>query len=308
MLMIPTDFWYIEQLRYSHASHNLIAVGSKRTGTDHRPKMVKAFDPRALSPQPDRWFEFPASALIAFDPTGQYGAVAKRVWNDDYIYFIHFDKCDPKFAGGSISVASRDLIAIAMSADGKKLAGLMNASVSAATFHLIRFWSRLLEKPLQEIPISSRAGQMIYSANGRHVCLGRENGRSLRLLRSSTGEAISLASDDAFRIVFSPSGKFLASGGQFIRCWTTRFGKLISRFRGQDEDIPDLAFSPDERLLAVARTDGPIELWDFREPRLVRSYSWDIGRLSAIAIAPDGLTCAAAGENGRIVIFDLDDL
>jgi WD40 repeat protein len=308
MLKIQTDFWYIEQLRYSHASHNLIAIGTKRTGTDNRPKMAKAFDPRASSPEPDRWFEFPPTALIAFDPTGQHGAVAKRLWNDDYIYFVQFDEREPTFGSRSISVASRELVAIAISADGKKLAGLVNAQPDSATWHGIRIWSSLLEKALQEIQINFRAEQLIYSSNGRHIAVCREDGKNLKLLRPSTGKVTSLAVADAFRIVFSPSGKYLASGGQFIRCWTTSFGKMISRFRGQDEDIPDLAFSPDERFLTIARTDGPVEFWDFREPRLVRSYSWDIGRLSAIAIAPDGLTCAVAGENGQIVIWDLDDL
>lgn len=308
MLMIQTDFWYIEHLQFSHASHNLIAVGTKRTGTDNRPKMVKAFDPRASSPEPNHWFEFPATALIAFDPTGQYGAVAKRVWDDDYIYFIHFDEREPVFESRSISVSSQNLLALAIPADGKRIFGLLRLPREIEFWRLIRSWSTVTEKPLNETAVVTDGEQLICSTTGLFVVVDANDGRALTLVRTSSNTDMQLAADDAFRIAFSPSGKFLASGGQFIRCWTTQSGKLISGFRGQDEDIPDLAFTPDERLLAIARTDGPVEFWDFRESRRIRSYSWNIGRLSAIAIAPDGLTCAVAGEQGRIVIFDLDDL
>jgi WD40 repeat protein len=234
--------------------------------------------------------------------------VAKRVWETDYIYFIHFDQRKPIFESRSISVPSADLLALAIPADGKRIFGLMRAPREIEFWRLIRTWSMITEKTLDETAVVSNGEQLICSATGLFVAVGANGGTALTLVRTSSNAEMQLDTDDAFRIAFSPSGKFLASGGQFIRCWSTRSGKMNSRFRGQDEDIPDLAFSPDERLLAIARTDGPVEFWDFREARMVRSYSWNIGRLSAIAISPDGLTCAVAGEQGRIVIFDLDDL
>lgn len=31
-----------------------------------------------------------------------------------------------------------------------------------------------------------------------------------------------------------------------------------------------------------------------------------IGRLRAVAFAPDGLTCAAGSDTGKVVLFDVD--
>jgi len=112
---------------------------------------------------------------------------------------------------------------------------------------------------------------------------------------------------DDCRCLVASAGRYLASGGRSIKIWRTPTWDVQAEFRGQDEDVPSLAFSPDERILAVARTDGPVEFWDVQSGKLTRRYEWNIGRLGAIAFAPDGLTCAVAGDRGRIVIWDVDD-
>ena len=41
--------------------------------------------------------------------------------------------------------------------------------------------------------------------------------------------------------------------------------------------------------------------------RLLRAHDWGLGRVHAMAVAPDGMTAAAAGQDHRILIWDLDD-
>jgi WD40 repeat protein len=308
MLTIETDFWYIDQLRFSHATNNLIAAGRKRTGTDNRPLMVKEFDPRAGSPEPEQWLQFPPTSLVSLDPTGRHGAICKRQHNDDYIYFFEWRNRKPGLGSHSISIATAELSAIALCADENKVATLVDERTEPPASMSIDIWNTSDESLNQRLSIFPDAAQLIWSPDGRFLAHAADDGSRVELTRVTDPVTTRLASADGYRLAFSPQGTFLASGGQLTRCWEVESGSLISRFRGQDEDVPDLAFSPDERLLAIARTDGPVEFWDFRAPRLIRSYSWKIGRLSAIAFAPDGLTCAVAGEAGQIVIWDLDDL
>ena len=68
---------------------------------------------------------------------------------------------------------------------------------------------------------------------------------------------------------------------------------------------PVSVFRDGLRVDGTWKRDGVLDqftFWDAADGREVRRYQWDIGALGAIAFAPDGLTCAAGGEEGRIVI------
>ncbi len=66
------------------------------------------------------------------------------------------------------------------------------------------------------------------------------------------------------------------------------------------------AFSPNGKLLATTSNDTTVTLWDTATWQPIRQYAWEIGRLRAVAFAPDGLTCAAGSDTGKVVLFDVD--
>ena len=65
-------------------------------------------------------------------------------------------------------------------------------------------------------------------------------------------------------------------------------------------------FSPDGRRILTGAHDGALRVWDATDGSAVRSFDWQIGPVTAVAFAPDGLTCAAAGLNGNVVVWDVD--
>jgi WD40 repeat protein len=81
------------------------------------------------------------------------------------------------------------------------------------------------------------------------------------------------------------------------------------------ERIDAVAFTPDGRRLLAGSAVGTVREWDVpefageivpgpRQPRAV--YDWGIGAVTTLAVAADGLTAAAGGASGRIVVWDVD--
>jgi WD40 repeat protein len=88
---------------------------------------------------------------------------------------------------------------------------------------------------------------------------------------------------------------------------------------GPAERIDAVAFSPDSRRLLTGTAAGMIRLWPLPErlepdltgdgpawcDRPEAEFDWGFGPVTALAIAPDGLTAAAGGIDGRVVVWDL---
>jgi hypothetical protein len=48
-------------------------------------------------------------------------------------------------------------------------------------------------------------------------------------------------------------------------------------------------------------------VWAAGDGRELRVFDWQIGHATAAAFAPDGLTCAAGGDKGQVVVWDTDE-
>lgn len=316
---IAAEFLRVDQLAYG-TTDRLIAVGVKLTPDLWGPVMVVQLGCAEDAPVRQRPLEFPTRSLVALDAGGQLGAVIPP--GDNVIRFFQLWP-DLILQPRSVGTPFTRVSAFGIAAGGKVVVAAGTGSPAdggnASDTDFAVIWWRFEANRFE----SHRTGtaelvtEMAVSDDGRFFATAEANGKNLQLWSSeelwgSRPRPViiypnrQLAAGDAYRLRFSPRGTFLASAGLSTNVWHTAAGTYVERFRGQDEDVPDLAFSPDERILALARTDGAVEFWDFRNSRLLRSYSWDIGRLSAIAFAPDGLTCAVAGQGGKIVVWDVE--
>jgi WD40 repeat protein len=73
------------------------------------------------------------------------------------------------------------------------------------------------------------------------------------------------------------------------------------------KDFTSIAFHPNGRRLYAASNDGTIHLFHTETWERVERFSWRIGRPKSVAVNADGTLAAAGGDDGEIVIWDVDE-
>ena len=69
---------------------------------------------------------------------------------------------------------------------------------------------------------------------------------------------------------------------------------------------PPFALTPDGRGLLVRRPRERVQLWDLGAGAVAAEWGWRLEAVTCLAVAPDGLTAAAGGRYGRVLLWDLD--
>jgi WD40 repeat protein len=90
-----------------------------------------------------------------------------------------------------------------------------------------------------------------------------------------------------------------------IALWRLPEGEPAGQLSGHTAPIGQVAFCPDGALVSVG-WDGSALVWDVPGLCQRAAYSWQVGRLLCLAVAPDGMTAAAGGEDGSVVVWDLE--
>ncbi len=128
------------------------------------------------------------------------------------------------------------------------------------------------------------------------------NLNDLRLIQTLTWKK-----HEAKRLSFHPTRPLLAAAcGPTLRVWNLDSATEVAAITVGKLHHMAAAFSPCGRFLAAVSKDQTVRFWDASTFAETATFEWQIGKLLDFAFAPDGSIAAASGDQGKIVLFDVE--
>jgi WD40 repeat protein len=121
-------------------------------------------------------------------------------------------------------------------------------------------------------------------------------------------ESIIFSSDDGILAVAVPPGEEGESSERpraEVQLWDTKNWRLRHRLRCRTDEVQNLTFSPDGKLLAATHRDWTATLWDPRRGTLLHTLEDAGGEITCLAFSPDGKKLAAGNHDGWVTLWQV---
>ncbi len=137
-------------------------------------------------------------------------------------------------------------------------------------------------------------------------------GNSGKYLRTLEGHEKPITS-----IAYSKNSKYLASGSYdgSVILWDASTGQLINTFEDEDRDflaaleskevVTPVAFSPDDKILAIGCIDNSIRLCSVEDGSLIRKLEGHSGEIRSLAFSKDGKKLASGSVDNLIKLWTI---
>lgn len=110
-------------------------------------------------------------------------------------------------------------------------------------------------------------------------------------------------------VAVSPNDLLLATGSSElndVKIWDRQTNTLKMTLTGHKEQITDIAFGPDNKLIATASFDKTVKLWDLETGKELRTLEGNEDRVYRVRFSPDGSKIATAGGDWSIRIYETE--
>jgi len=193
----------------------------------------------------------------------------------------------------------------------------------------IKLWNLSVWRPgVLTPPVRSLTGHqnliwsLAFSPDGATLASGSED-RSIRLWDLSawrdasfdpatpiTAQILTGHTDGVIALGFSPDGRTLATGSNFLdqslRLWDVARRRERLRLKGHVSAVLAVAFSPDGQTLATGSADKSIRLWDPTTGRERTHLQGHTGYIISLAFSPDNRLLASGGSDRVVRLWDLE--
>lgn len=322
------------------------AADGKAVATAGDDRTIRTWDPAtgrqtALLPEIAR--EGYGGPVVAF--TADLKTAAVNYWGEITIRTVADGKVllkiDPILDRGQKSAFRPDVVALAFSPDGRRLATAGSVAAVGGPHGLpggiVIVWDAATGRVVHKSDkLSTAAGSVAWGPDGKRFAAGT-NGAGGELPeagevwvweagtgkvqhtypvkpRVEPGEWASAGdvafSPDGRRIAApvtagsrgAPAGLLIDDTGASVRVWDLATGQAVQPVKGLKASVGRVAFSPDGQLLATAGGDRVVRVWSAATGKEVAALPAG-GRVAVVVFSPDGQRLAAGGADGSVRIW-----
>ena len=229
------------------------------------------------------------------------------IWQADLqdleLHSVDFASC--QFANSSFTQDFGGIHAIAMSPDGKILAG----GDSQGIIYLYRVRDRQQLFSLKGHVANTWISSLAFSSDSKLLVSSSISlDHAVKIWDVTTGECLQTFKEHqqwVWSVAFSPKVKTVASGSDddTIRIWNLATGKC--RVLRGSKRVWTVAFNS-ERILASGGFDRTIRLWDVVTGECIKTFLGHQAPVWAVAFSADGQTLASGSADKTIKLWDVE--